>query len=537
MSQPNLADMNEYKPDLNVKDTLYHSASLVERFGNAKLPNGETLAETLTLEGIPFWDVFSVEFAHSHIPKLLASDASSESTLHRISPYLIRLKHMVRDFGRHRHNTHGCSMWPTGQTVLCLGFSNYIYRDVLQPVVARLATRKDCHVVVLNDQHWPNVKLSSAENCKYQTLWQHWNEQVGKQVSKLRKSIYQTDINLQLSNALSYIIPDTDRHLLTNFKNLFNRFFRAYLPLIVPQAVIARHILENHHPALVITPDMADPRTRVYTLLCRLMSIPSMEVQFGLTDDKGIEWRFLAADRVAVWGDTSKEAMLKQNILEERIIITGSPRHDCLVNLPKTEIKTKRAILGVPEKSAMVLLASTYHFKAHDKFSNPEVLRSMKRALFKAADKTPGIFLVVKPHPYEDVREALALCGKSQRVIFVDRKLDIRELIRICDAFVSFGSTATVDALVANKLTICPIFPGWFFSDPFKNCGATLIPETDEEIMTIFQMIANGSYANTKARLEPARQDFLKRDVYRTDGMAAARIEALALQMAGVERI
>jgi hypothetical protein len=537
MSQSDLSDINKDKPALNVIDTLNYSASLVERLGKSKLPNGKTLASTLTVDGIPFWDVFSAEFAHSHIPIVLASDASSKSIMHRIRPYLSLLKHMSHDFVFHRHNTLGCSTWPTGQTVLCLGFTNQMYRDILQPVVARLAMRKDCHVVVLSDQHGLDVKLSSDENCKYQTVWQHWNEQVGKQVSILQGSLYQIEVNLKLSNALSDIIPDTERHLLTNFNNLFHWFFRVYLPLIVPQAVIARHILENHHPALVIASDTADSRTRVYSVLCRLMSIPCMDIQFGLAGDEGIEWRFLAADCVAAWGDTSKEAMLKQKVPEERIIVTGSPRHDCLVNLSESEVMSKRALLGVPEKSAIVVLASTYYLKTHDKYSDPNILRAMQQAVFEAADKTPQIFLIVKPHPVENVRKTRALLGKSQNVIFVERQSDIRELTKICDAFVSFGSTATIDALIAGKLTICPIFPGWVFSDLFKNSGATLVPESVEDIISIFRMIANGSYHNIKARLEPARQDFLKRYVYRTDGMATARVETLALKLAGLGQI
>jgi len=534
MPQPNISDINKDKPVLNAIDTLNYSASLVEKFGKSKLPNGKTLAETLTVEGVPFWDVFSAEFAHSHIPWVLASDASSESIMHRIVPYLIRLRHMARDFVRHHLNTHGCSTWPTGPTFLCLGFTHQMYRDVLKPVVARLTLRKDCHVVVLSDQHWPDVKLPSAENCKYQVLWQHWNKQARKQVSKLQKSIYQTEASLQLSNVLSYIIPDTDRHLLTNFKNIFNRFFHAYLPLIVPQVVVARHILENHRPAMVITSDTADSRTRIYTVLCRIMNIPCMDVQFGLAGEEGVEWRFLAADCVAVWGDTSKEAMLKQKVPEERIVITGSPRHDCLVNLSKSEIKSKRKTLGVPEKSAMVLMASTYCLKTHDKYSDPKVLRAMQHAVFEAADKTPHIFLIVKPHPVENVRETRALLGKSQNVIFVEKQSDIRELTKICDAFISFGSTATIDALIADKLTICPVFPGWVFSDIFKNCGATLVPESGEEITSIFRMVANGSHHNIKAKLDAARQAFLKRYISQTDGMAAVRVEALALKMAGI---
>jgi hypothetical protein len=534
MTQPNPSDMNKGNPSLNVIDTLNYSASLVERIGQSRLPHGETLATTLTVEGIPFWDVFSAEFAHSHIPRVLASEASSENIIHRMRPYLSRLKHLSHDYVFHRRHTQGCSAWPNGNTVLCLGFTNQMYRDVLQPVVARLAMQEDCHVVVLSDQHGLDVKTSSAENCQYQTVWQHWTEQVGKQGYTLRKSIDRIELHLRSSDAWLSLIPDTDRHLAAKFKYLFHWFFRVYLPLIVPQAVVARHILENHSPALVIASDTADTRTRVYAVLCRFMSIPCLDVQFGLTGDEGIEWRFLAADRVAVWGDTSKEAMLKQKVPEERIIITGSPRHDGLVDYSTSEVMSKRASLGVPEKSAMIVLASTYHLKTHDKYSDPNILRAMQQAVFQAADETPQTFLVVKPHPVENVRETRSLLGKSKNVIFVERQSDIRELIKSCDAFISFGSTATIDALIAGKLTICPIFPGWVFSDLFKNSGATLVPKSYEEIVGILRMIADGSHHEIKATLEPARVNFLAQWIHRADGLAAERITRLALQMAQI---
>lgn len=317
-----------------------------------------------------------------------------------------------------------------------------------------------------------------------------------------------------------------------NLKNVFNRFFRADLPLLVPQAVVAKHILTTHRPALVISPDVADPRTRVYTLLCRKMGIPSLDVQFGLVGDEGIEWRFFSADKLAVWGAASKEAMLKHGISEEKIIITGSPRHDCLVNVPVAKIKSMRTELRIPQKSAIVLLASAYQLKDYNQYSNPELLRSMKRSVFEAADKTPGICLIVKPHPSEDVRETRALAGKNKNIIFVSQKSDIRELTRICDAFVSFGSTATADALISGKLVICPVFPGWIWSDLFKNSGATLVPTSAAEVLEVFRLVAGGSYEIVRAEHETARQDFLTHWVYKADGMSTKRITELALQMA-----
>jgi hypothetical protein len=124
------------------------------------------------------------------------------------------------------------------------------------------------------------------------------------------------------------------------------------------------------------------------------------------------------------------------------------------------------------------------------------------------------------------------LAGKSKNILFVSQKSDIRELTRICDALVSFGSTSTADALISGKLTICPVFPGWIWSDLYKNSGATLVPTTTSEVLDIFRLIASGAHEGAKTKLEPARQNFLSQWVYRADGLAADRVAAVALRMA-----
>jgi hypothetical protein len=515
----------------NMIETLQYSSRLVKMWGQSHLADGRTLSEALTLDGIPFWEAFAVELARIYVPAALSADATSSNVGQMIRPHLIRAKYGLRNFIRNRYSTNSCSSWPIGRTILCLGFIDYIYRDILQPVATRLSEHPDVQVVSLSDKSWRKANLCLHQNELYQTVWEHWNQQVILQVSKLKKELYRAERDLRASNVLLNIIRDDDRCIWEQLKNVFNRFFRADLPLLVPQAVVAQHILENHRPALVISPDVADPRTRVYTLLCRQMGIPCIEVQFGLAGDEGIEWQYFSSDKVAALGETSKEAMLKHGILEEKIVITGSPRHDCLINVSASEVKSMRAKLGVPEKNEMVLLASAYQLNAYDEYSNPELLNSMKRCVFEAADKTPGICLVVKPHPLEDVNETRTLAGKSKNIIFVSQKSDIRELTRICDAFISFGSTSTADAIISGKLVICPVFPGWVWSDLFKNTGATLVPASAAEVLEIFRLVATGKHEGVKAILEPARQDFLSQWVYRADGLAAERVAKLVLQM------
>ncbi len=146
------------------------------------------------------------------------------------------------------------------------------------------------------------------------------------------------------------------------------------------------------------------------------MGMPYLDVQFGPAEDEGIEWSFFLADKLTVWGETSRQAMLRHGIPEEKIVTIGSSRHDCLVNVPEAGVKEMRAKMGVPEKSVMVLLASSYQLKTYNDYSNSELLRSMKRAVFGTADNSLGICLVVKSQPSENVRETSSFAGKNKKL-------------------------------------------------------------------------------------------------------------------------
>lgn len=519
----------------DIVETLHTTSRLVKAWGNSQLADGRTLSETLTVEGIPFWDVFAVDLARIYMPSALHTKNAASRITGIVKPYFIRTKYGLRDLAQNRYTTHGCSTWPSGKTFLCLDFSEHISRDVVQPIATHLAEQKGGKVVSLMDHSYENARAYPHQNERYQTVWSHWDLHASQHVSKLRKQLYKIERDLHATNALSNVIKDGNRGMWAQLQAVFRSFFRAYLPLFVPHAVVAHHILERHRPALVISPDVADPRARVYTLLCRKFGIPCLEVQFGLVGPDGIEWRFSVADKLAVWGETSKEAMMKHSVSEQKIVITGSPRHDCLTNTPDAEAKALKTKLGVPEKSAMILLASAYQLNAYNEYSNPELLRSMKRSVFEVADKTNGICLVVKPHPVENVNETKSLAGENKNIIFVPQKSDIRDLVRICDTFISFGSTATADALISGKLVVCPVFPGWIWSDLYKNSGATLVPTSVEEIISLFKLVATGGHQRVLADLESARQKFVASWVYRADGMATKRIADLAMQMAQIE--
>ncbi len=505
-------------------------ACIIERLGETMLPWGQTLSEALTLEEVPFWEIFSTEMAYRHLATAEASIGYVTRITQLLRPYLLRLKHWLKAPPRARA-VNGCSNWPAGKTMLCLAFTERMYRDVLEPVVVRVTTQNSFAAVVLAQASDIGKRSLSQGVCIYQNTSQHWDTHVEDRLRRLKHALAQLEKQFKTTGALARLKLGFEPSLSSALDQLFHLMFKGYFPMMAPQFILAKHILEKHRPSIVLSPDTADSRTRVYALLCKQMGIPCLDVQFGLTGDEAIEWRFFAANRVAVWGQSSKRYLVKHGVLEEKIHVTGSPRHDSLVNPPKAVFESFRAKFGQTGARKIVVLASTYTDSAHGDFTDPKILREMKLALFRAADCAPGLLLIVKPHPHENFDETRTLCGSYRNVVFAEQTSDIRDVIAVCDAFISFGSTATIDALIAKKLTVCPIFPGWPFSDVFRNSGAVLVPESAEKLMVLFKRIAIGNLHEEKAILDVARDKYLQEITHMPDGLASARIEKLILNM------
>jgi hypothetical protein len=417
-----------------------------------------------------------------------------------------------------------------------MGFSGYMYRDVLLPVAECLVSVKGQECAVIYDEpHFRNA-LISMYSVRSESIWENWNSEVADDSRAFGRQLRAAIAEIEVMGALPQLVEAGKELMWPQMESGFNWLFHFHLPLLVPQIAIARHLLKKNRPQLIISADVADARVRLYSLLGRQLNIPTLEVQFGPNGAEGTEWRFLLAERVATWGETTLQALLKHGVSEHRITITGSPRHDSLVNIDPVKVEKMRSRLGIPAGYAMVLCASTYQQKEYNSLSDPELLVSMKRAVFKAAGKLQGMCLVVKPHPLEKVEETKQLIGSEPNIILVNPADDIRELIISCDAFLGFGSTATVDAMIADKLTICPAFLGWVWSNMFVTSNATMVPRTAEEVESSLRSVVDGSIGKVKSELQPARLIFLEKWVYKVDGHSAERTADMAMELAEESR-
>ncbi len=405
-------------------------------------------------------------------------------------------------------------------------------RDVMQPVVRYLADQKDVQIMSLRDRKWSTVEGTLSSNELRRTIWDFWNDELSMKTSVLNRQLKSIKKNLINSKALEKIIDTSAPGFKKSIQRALNRLFIGEFSTLIRQGVISKFILEKHRPTLVIATDIHDPRTRIYMLQCKHLNIPCLALQHGLTNSAGIEWRFFPADRVAVWGKHFKETLISHGIASDKIVVTGAPRSDSLFNSSDFEAKSIKKELGIPENARIILLASTFILGSYNKFNNDaELLEAMKRAVFDSVDSFENVYLIVKPHPEENQNEIKSFASNNPNIIFVDQKQDIRPLTKICDCFVCFGSTTAMDAILLDKLVVCPAFPGWVWSNTCIDTGVVYTPVSPEEILDIFRLVSISNHTVLIDKHKYTREKLVSNWLYRHDGMCAERIGNLALNM------
>lgn len=514
---------------IKTNDNRDISAQIVKNLGCAQLPNGKTLREQLTVEGVSLWDVMTPSMALYYIPFSISSIEHTNSFFKKIRPYLTYNKHRFNNYITRMRNTISKNENTMHKSsFMFMGFNNYMYNDALAPLAEQLKPVHEKKIIVLNDA--VNLKESTPHSnyIQFKSTWQYWNKEVSKEVlifkNKTDVSILELHKILKLTN-----FSFNNEYSQEIINHAFHWLLHFDLPLLANQVVLARNIIKQCKPSLLISADVADIRSRVFTLLAKQENIPTLEIQYGSCSENSYEWQFLLADHIATWGKRSREHFLKHGVLNCQMTVTGTSRSDSLVRVNNSLIKKTKSQLGIQNDSVVILFASTYVQKEYAKFSNSDL---MKKAIFNAANKTNGLKLIVKPHPLENTEETRSMLESEKNIIFTDSNIDIRTLISVCDVFIGLGTTATIDAMVAKKLIICPVFGDWAWSDWLVQSNAMLVPHSEREIEEIFINILGGSVENIKASLRPAQEKFINEMIYKPDGLSGERILQLAYKLA-----
>jgi hypothetical protein len=231
-------------------------------------------------------------------------------------------------------------------------------------------------------------------------------------------------------------------------------------------------------------------------------------------------------DRIAVSGPAEKRLLVESGLAEDRVVITGQPRFDALLQSPARE--AARQALGLPVTGRMLLLA-TQPFSEH-RLVTPQVHHAGVLALLRQLLPLPGKdFLLIKPHPAEtalDYEKLLAEAGGGEQA-FLRSGADISLALAACEAILSVHSTVALEALVMGRqvvLAAALAVPLWAAQDnPYVQAGVGRIAMTLEEVRPrVLEALAAADAPLTEAELR-----FLRDQCGPLDGGSAGRLAAL----------
>ena len=505
---------------INYSKNVNKASKIVKKLGKSRI-NNKSFSEFMTVEGVDYWELYAAELSHRHINNILGSkeiysQPLTKLLLRKINIFRLNLSKWKNYINFKINKNEGIDNLKKlkYKPIIFLAFSKHLYRDVLIPISKDQLLQKKDKIIIGQD----NINSFDLDQSSFFiNPWAVWDKETKINYIRLKKIFSKLKEQFDKSNFIEQSIPFEHNDKKKYFRFMFDDLFDLYIPNILFHVVTAKKFLKTFPPSILISSDVSDPRSRVYSMLCRTSNIPSFDVQFGLLGSESVEWQYLISDYVLVWGEKAKNYMLSHGVPKDKIIITGSPRHDFKYLQSKILIDCKKKELNIPPNKSIFVLASTFNDKHHSRYVNPGILNSMKAAIFNSISRCPNIVLIIKPHPFENINDTKKYIKElPNKIIYVDPKSDIRELMHFSDAFLSFGSTTTIDALIDDKTVISPIFPGWVFGE-YINEISHFQPESESEIYQIFKSF-NGKFFKSKQYLSNSSiKSSLKKLIYKYD--------------------
>ena len=206
--------------------------------------------------------------------------------------------------------------------------------------------------------------------------------------------------------------------------------------------------------------------------------------------------RFLAlfshehqSDKQAIWGNLTRKHAISNGLDKEKLIVTGSPKHDSFFSLEKNQESTGKILLATTGPPAIFAQDSTTDvFLKYDQYI---------KELFRVLKKYPDKQLIVKPHPQSDfINNALELINEIDSNAKIVLETNLPELINQCDLVISFNtSSILLESLILQKPTISLITDDWATENEIIKMNGVMVVDDIQNIeSSISKIISDEDY-------------------------------------------
>jgi surface carbohydrate biosynthesis protein len=244
-------------------------------------------------------------------------------------------------------------------------------------------------------------------------------------------------------------------------------------------------------------------------------------------------------DLEIVWGQKTKDILIKYGKEPEKLRVCGCPRFDKY----KWRLLDKKEFLQAhgfdPEKKIVLYATNLVWFKGRDYSVNLEShmiedFESTREKLEQLRETTTKYFFdcvrhfeevlfIIKLHPEEDRGRFNQYVDKysAKNVLVYQDEMEVADLINICDILIHWNSTSAMEAWILNKPTISMVFTNevdYYLTESAQY--SALVRNYETLVKKIEYYLRGGKDA---AELLDVRKKTIENLFYKVDGKSTAR--------------
>lgn len=302
------------------------------------------------------------------------------------------------------------------------------------------------------------------------------------------------------------------RHLDAIMRRFYRQLCRDYFRI--------QAFLDGVGPRRIVMGSDAHKFSRLITLLARRRGVETLVIQHGATIGRHA-YVPVYADRMAVWGTISRQWFMENRVAPDRLVVTGQPRLDRLVNYRKTEAP------GKADKCQRfrVVLAT------NDLLGNRNDLL-MKTVCQGVRPLSEELDLVMKLHPGERNHGQYTRFARRFNLNWtIVSKGDLYELLVSADTVITAQSTVGIEALAMGLPLIIVEVPGVPKIVPYDRYECAMAVHDAAGLTTAMGRLM--AKTDDVKKLSQNADRFIADYLYRLDGKAAQRVADLIMDEKG----
>ncbi|MCD4762107.1 CDP-glycerol glycerophosphotransferase family protein [bacterium] len=211
-------------------------------------------------------------------------------------------------------------------------------------------------------------------------------------------------------------------------------------------------------------------------------------------------------NQVAVNTQIQKQDYIKNNMLENRICVTGFPPHDKLRRMIREKNQIKKEVanaLGIDNKKIFLIIGTHFFegmYKKKEMIEANKIFNVIMDIIIRSLDNNYNI--IFKVHPVLDLKLQKEMINKSikNKITFTKGEFHIHKLIAVSDAVLHFASGAANAVFATDSPLLAYNLDLVSFKEICHAYKSNIMIHTPGELKNVLNKLINNKLQNAKFR-------------------------------------